>query len=868
MKCPSDSQLEAFLDETLEDNSSAEIAAHIDGCQKCQARLDDIITLAATDGFDIQSVHPTIDLDSAGQTAIANLIQRLRSAASPSLEPFDVDSASRPIFAQAIHENELPVSLDHYQLVEKIGEGATGELYKAIDERLNREVAIKVLKPELAAIPNARARFEREARACAALRHDHIIAVHHVEAGVPNQCPYLVMDFVNGGSLGERIEPGLNTDVRLIVEWLRQAAEALQTAHESGIVHRDIKPSNLLIDETSGRLVVVDFGLAQLADSEESLTAEDAIAGTPAYMSPEQIAHPDEVSGLSDIYSLGVVLYEALTAERPFRGTVRMVLNQVQLEEPVPPRRLNDRIPRDLETICLKAMSKEQRLRYRSAAAFADDLQRWLDGRTVLARPVGTIGKLWRWTRRNPRLAGVSAIVAGVLLAGAVDWGRYQRDSTVGQVRREWQEDVSRRDELISQNVNRANLAEERWLQSIQLVALTVAQHQNETNRTAPLIPNHARALLQTLTEDLLRQGGTSSAIIVGAQTLGDIWSQLKDDDLAYRSYKIAAEGTVELLKDSSENKVATRILIRSHCRLGEIDLAAGRLESADHALQFALRAAEDFERRSEKQSSDTASPVATSLILRLLGETAERRADLTSARRYYSEAVERSGLTDDTEPSAASNDTEAATTVLRYASLLNRLGDPQAHSICTSACALCLRQADQSLAGQRRLAAAYGELVKCLERIDKTDDEITAVLSQQAEVFEHIASASESAISDQRNCGEAWLRLASRHARQQAWKQSSAAAQKSIKSLNGIVETPDGTPMDQLNLAEAELLAVSIQIQDGSVTDTRRVEEIGRNLDEVARLMTADELAELKPRIALLTQQCQRLIKTASARD
>lgn len=865
MKCPGDAQLEGFLDDTLTRDSATQIASHIDSCQKCQARLDDIITLAATDGFDLQSVHPTVDLDSAGQTAIANLIQRLRSAASPSLEPFDAGSESRPFMAQAIHENELPVSLDHYRLVEKIGEGATGELYKAIDERLNREVAIKVLKPELASIPNARARFEREARACAALRHDHIIAVHHVEAGVPNQCPYLVMDFVNGGSLAERFEPGLSSDVRSTIEWLRQAAEALQVAHDSGIVHRDIKPSNLLIDETSGRLLVVDFGLAQLADSEESLTAEDAIAGTPAYMSPEQITHPDEVGGLCDVYSLGVVLYEALTGERPFRGTVRMVLNQVQLEEPVPPRRLNDRIPRDLETICLKAMSKEQRLRYRSAAAFADDLQRWLDGRPVLARPVGPVGKLWRWTRRNPRMAGASAIVAGVLVAGAVDWGRYQRDSTVGQVRREWQEDVSRRDELVDQNVTRANLAEERWLRSIRLVALTVARNQNETNRTTPLIPDEARALLQTLTEELLRQDGTSSAIIVGAQTLGDIWSHLDDEDMAYRSYRIAAERTIDLPEESSQNSNAAQILIRSHCRLGEIDLAAGRLESADHALQIALRAARDFERRSEEQQPETAPPAAASMILRLLGETAEQRGDLTSARRYFSEAVERSGLVDNLESSAATINTETAKTVLRYASLLNRLGDSQAHSVCAKACDLCRQQANQSLAGRRRLAAAYGELVKCLERIDKPAHEIIAVMRQQAEVFEQIAAASAADISDQRICGEAWLRLASRHARQQNWKGSSDAAQRSINALNGIVEAPDGSPMDQLNLAEAELLQVTIQIQDGSVTETRLLEDIGRRLSKVSRLLTVDELAALKPRIALLTQQCQQLIETAS---
>ncbi|MGZ0173395.1 MAG: hypothetical protein ACKVHE_28050, partial [Planctomycetales bacterium] len=498
----------------------------------------------------------------------------------------------------------------------------------------------------------------------------------------------------------------------------------------------------------------------------------------------------------------------------------------------------------------------------------ADDLQRWLDGRPVLARPVGTVGKLWRWTRRNPRMAGVSAIVAGVLVAGAVDWGRYQRSSTTGQIRREWQEKVSLRDELIGQNVTRANIAEERWLQSIRLVALTVAQDQIQTNRTTPLIPDEARALLKTFTEDLLRQDETSSIIIVGAQTLGDLWSQLDDDDLAYRSYKIAAEGTINLLEEASENADATRILVRSHCRLGEIDLASGRLESADHALQIALRATEGFEQRSEEQRSETEPPVATSMILRLLGETAEQRADLTSARRYYSEAVVRSGSADDPETSATTIDTETAITVLRYASLLNRLDDPQAHSVCASACDLCRRQSDQSLAGRRRLAAAYGELVICLERIDKPENEIMTVMSRQAEVFEEIAVATEADTSDRRNCGEAWLRLASRHARQQDWKRSSAAAQSSINALNRIVETPEVAAVDQLNLAEAELLVVTIQIQDGSVTDTRQVEDIGRRLNEVSRILTVDELAELKLRIALLTQQCQRLIETASATE
>ena len=863
MNCPSDSQLAAFLDETLEGRSSATIAAHIDGCPKCQAQLDDIITCDSSDAFAVRSHHPTLDLDSHDQTAIAELVQRLQSAVNPMPDSSDDESASRRFAATAIRESDLPALLDHYRLIEKIGEGATGVLYRATDERLGREVAVKVLKPELAAVPNARARFEREARACASLRHDHIIAVHHVEAAVEDQCPYLVMEFVRGGSLLDHFEKGPATDVRANVEWLRQAAAALQAAHDTGIVHRDIKPSNLLIDETSGRLLVVDFGLARLTDSEESLTAANAIAGTPAYMSPEQITHPHDVAGLSDVYSLGVVLYETLTGERPFRGTVRMVLNQVQHEEPVPPRRLNDRIPRDLETICLKAMSKEQRLRYKSAADFADDLQRWLDGRPVLARPVGTIGKLWRWTHRNPRLAGVSAIVASVLIAGAVDWGRYQRSSTIGHVRREWKEDVSIRDELVDQSLTRVNLAEERWLLSIRLVALTVAQHQNETNRKTPPVSVEARALLETLTEDLLRQEGTSSAIIIGAQTLGDIWSQLDDEDLAYRSYRIAAKGTSDFLGESSQNSDATRIHIRSHCRLGEIDLAAGRLESADEALLIALRASQELERRSASQH-----PAPTPMILRLLGETAEQRADLISARRYYTGAIVRLKSYDNPESPAAIIDPESTMTGLRYASLLNRLNDPQAYPICVELCDRCRRQSDQSLDGRRRLAAAYGELVKCLERIDKPENEMMTALSQQAEVFEQIAIDSEADFSDQRNCGEAWLRLATRHARQQDWTQSSVAARKSIDVLNRMAETPDVAPMDQLNLAEAELLAVTIQMQDGLVTDIRRVEDVGRRLNIVSRLVTVDEAVELKPRIALLVLQCQRLIESASANE
>ena len=311
----------------------------------------------------------------------------------------DADSDTSPTLDWA----QLPRDFGPYELIREIGRGGMGVVYEARQKGLDRSVAVKMILAGHLASPELVRRFQAEAKAAARLRHSNIVHIHDV--GQFHGQDFFAMEYIEGQSLAERIKQG-PIDANAAVRLVATVARAVEHLHQQGIIHRDLKPSNILLD-ADGQPYVTDFGLAKVFTGATDMTATGVIAGTPSYMAPEQASgRRAEISPATDVYSLGAILYELLTGAPPFHAESALdTLMAVLSGDPPMPRTLNPRIPRGLELICLKCLAKEPRDRYASAAALADELDRFARGEALAVRPPTLAQRFWSWTRRQPALA-------------------------------------------------------------------------------------------------------------------------------------------------------------------------------------------------------------------------------------------------------------------------------------------------------------------------------------------------------------------------------------------------------------------------------------------------------------------------------
>jgi serine/threonine protein kinase len=305
--------------------------------------------------------------------------------------------------------------IGNYQILEEIGRGGMGVIYRARQRHSRRIVALKRILGYQAESQETLVRFRREAEAAASLDHPNILPIYEVSEG-EDGLPFFSMKFAAGGSLLDAA-PALRNEPRRSVALMAKVSRAIQYAHLQGILHRDLKPGNIMLD-ARGEPLVSDFGLAKWLDTSTDLTRTLTIFGTPGYIAPEQAKRSAaNLTPTADVYSLGAILFDLFTGRPPFLGEHALAVIQQASEKPAP--KLRSLIPgfdRDLETICAKCLEREPQARYRSAGELADDLERWLEGRSIIARPVSPLVRIWRWSKRNPILAG--SIAACALLAG------------------------------------------------------------------------------------------------------------------------------------------------------------------------------------------------------------------------------------------------------------------------------------------------------------------------------------------------------------------------------------------------------------------------------------------------------------------
>jgi tetratricopeptide (TPR) repeat protein len=502
---------------------------------------------------------------------------------------------------------ETPV-VPGYEILGQLGRGGMGVVYRARQLHLNREVALKMIAAGAYADPAARDRFRAEAQAQAHLQHPHVVQIF--EVGETAGCPYLALEFVAGGSLARKLA-GIPQPTRASAQMVETLARAIHYAHERGVIHRDLKPANILLsggvvsDEWSGDAPltthhsprttpkITDFGLATWLEGETGLSSTGSVMGTPSYMAPEQArGHTKKVGPPTDVYALGAILYEMLTGRPPFLGETALdTLQQVRDQEPVPPRRLQPKIPRDLEAICLKCLDKEPDRRYPSASLLADDLRRFLHGQSTRARPMGPAARLSRWCRRQPVLAGLAAALVVALVAGfaGVTWQWLRADRLRGQAETNLAESERQRERAVT-----AEARSQRRFQEVRNLAHTfLFDLYDKLEPLAGAAPvreflvatalTYLDKLAQESGDDLELRREIGDAYIRVADVRGNsVISQHRGDPRAAAANYRKAMAIADSLIEANPGDIAAQYC-RAVCheRIGEIYMEEGRPEQA-----------------------------------------------------------------------------------------------------------------------------------------------------------------------------------------------------------------------------------------------------------------------------------------------
>ncbi len=393
-RCPTTQELKDFHLGNLPPDRLEAVGEHVEACAVCEKWLERLDGLTDEALLAVKAIS-SLTRDPEGRSQIAAIEMTHGSAAGVT-------------------------RVGGYEDLEEIGRGGMGVVYKAWHVRLNRVVALKMLsRGEFAGVED-RKRFLAEAEAIARLKHPGIVQIYEIGEWLTAGgavLPYFAMEYVEGGSLtthtGNRPQPA-----QVAAEWVATLARAVRHAHENGVIHRDLKPSNVLI-ASDGHLKLCDFGVAKLSAGPDLKTRSGILIGTPEYMAPEQAGKAQDVGPAADIWALGAILYSLLTGRPPFSAPDgASLLRMLQEDDPLPPRHLQPTIPRDLETICLKCLHKDPSGRYATAGELADDIDRFRNGISVIARPVGTVERTWKWVRRRPAAATAWISIFALLLFG------------------------------------------------------------------------------------------------------------------------------------------------------------------------------------------------------------------------------------------------------------------------------------------------------------------------------------------------------------------------------------------------------------------------------------------------------------------